>query len=121
MQLELEVDGIFDRNMESAAFEFGAAWPVAFRRRGGTLTLTAGCVGEQPSVPARLGPALGPGVFSRFLRPSRRYSRLTSGLSAAPRPIRTFRPRRIRPAPRRRPPLPHSQRGNSPMWVLRLR
>jgi hypothetical protein len=33
MQLELGVDGIFDRNMESAAFKFGAAWPVAFRRR----------------------------------------------------------------------------------------
>jgi hypothetical protein len=35
VQLEVNGTGIFDRNMESARFEFGAAWLVAFRDVGG--------------------------------------------------------------------------------------
>ena len=72
--------------------------------------------GEPPSAPTR--PALGP----MFLRPSRRSARPTSGLSATPVPIPTFRPERPsgvhRDADRRHR---HAQRGTSLTQVLSSR
>ena len=71
---------------------------------------------EPPSAPTR--PALGP----MFLRPSRRSARPTSGLSATPVPIPTFRPERPsgmhRDADRRHR---HAQRGISLTQVLSSR
>ena len=71
---------------------------------------------EPPSAPTR--PALGP----VFLRPSRRSARPTSGPSAAPVPIPTFRPEcpsgMHRDADRRHR---HAQRGTSLTQVLSSR
>ena len=71
---------------------------------------------EPPSAPTR--PALGP----MFLRPGRRSARPTSGPSAAPVPIPTFRPERPsgmhRDADRRHR---HAQRGTSLTQVLSSR